>query len=57
MPNAQQCPKCKRFILGDYCFTWKEDINNMKKEIPDFFKDMFGQDNFDGFNYFGKNNE
>lgn len=41
MPNAQQCPKCKRFILGDYCFTCQQDITTMIN--VDFFEEIFGE--------------
>ena len=59
MSDAHKCPKCKLFIIGDYCFTCKINI----RDNIDFFKDIFNEDFFkdekdglDGFNYFGENN-
>ena len=28
MPNAHKCPKCKKFIIGDYCFICKIDVRD-----------------------------
>lgn len=45
--NANQCPRCKKFIFGTYCYACKEDINKMKENLNFFddlvnpFKDIF----------------
>lgn len=47
MNNANQCPKCKKFILGTFCYNCKKEISEMNEEDPLFnmfggvFKDIF----------------
>lgn len=43
MNNDNQCPKCKQYIFGEYCYNCKIDIKEFSNEelIPDFLKDMF----------------
>lgn len=42
MNNANQCPNCKQYILGSYCFTCKSEIAEFDSQnIPDFLKDLF----------------
>lgn len=31
--SSNQCPRCKNYILGEYCYTCKEDIRNMTENI------------------------
>jgi predicted RNA-binding protein with PUA domain len=42
MSDAHQCPKCKLFIIGTYCFQCKEDIHEIRfdKPIEDILKDI-----------------
>lgn len=40
MSEANQCPKCKKYILGTYCFICKSDIRDIL-DIPDFMKEIF----------------
>jgi len=37
MNNANQCPKCKTFILGTYCSKCNDDIKNLYN-----IENMFG---------------
>jgi len=48
--SANKCPKCKIFILGDYCHICKKNIYEIsdnsledfeEKDIPDFFNKFF----------------
>ena len=45
MNNANKCPKCKQYILGTYCYTCKQDINDMisTDSMPDFMKEFFSK--------------
>ena len=50
MNNANKCPRCKKFILGTYCATCKEDITKMAERIfptdndfGNFFNDFFSK--------------
>lgn len=41
--KANKCPKCKKYILTEYCFECKIDINKwILENTPDIIKDLFG---------------
>jgi len=49
--NINQCPRCKNYIIGDFCFTCNHNISEYKintdsnsEDIPDFLKDIVGGD-------------
>lgn len=38
-----KCPKCLKYLFGSYNCPWcKIDIRDYK-DIPDFFKNLFGE--------------
>jgi hypothetical protein len=47
--KACQCPFCKTYILGDYCFICKKDIRYLTGLFQDkdlnIFKNIFGEKN------------
>jgi hypothetical protein len=41
--EANKCPGCKNYIIGDYCYLCQKAIRDYpKEEIPDFLKEIFG---------------
>ena len=52
MDNANQCPGCGNYIIGEYCCTCKQDIRSIiippkqpTGNMPDFMKDIFKNNN------------
>lgn len=43
--QANQCPKCKTFILGDYCHICEKNINEPSDKLKNMFKDIDGDSN------------
>lgn len=46
--QANKCPKCGCYIIGEYCYICNIDIRNYlmeNEEIPDFLKDILGDNN------------
>jgi len=39
MNVANQCPKCLKYIIGEYCFDCKLLVTEYH-DMPDFFKDI-----------------
>ena len=42
--QVNQCPQCKTFIFGYFCYKCNKDIRdmNVSNDMPEFFKDIFG---------------
>jgi len=54
MNNANRCPICEKFILGNYCALCKNEINYTQNDL-DKLKDLFGENMFN--QVFGGNND
>ena len=39
MEKPNQCPQCKKYIFGEYCYTCKKIIT--KQSTLDILKDIF----------------
>ena len=56
MSDSNQCPKCKLFILGDYCHGCKIDLTDALGFSDSIFSEIFGEDdeiNISGDGFFG----
>lgn len=44
MTDANKCPFCKTYILGDFCFKCNKSIKDLNIEDLNIFKDIFGDE-------------
>jgi len=46
--EANKCPKCGKYILGEYCYKCKINIRDYisnNEALPDFIRDIFEKNN------------